>query len=190
MHAHTLDAGAAESVRGAWAASQQAVLGHERDVEQGLRTPRFSRDTRSTLPPCSALRVELTISCRVLYCRYTVLPAHLPCSRRAAACQPPPRLTSLVGQVSRHVCPERLLFSSFESWGPPWHREAALRVQSTAEQSCYGSLKGCMGRCRSMHGGSRWQHARTACSFQIKSGDCFSQCTLGPWPGRRYWQSR
>jgi hypothetical protein len=39
-----------------------------------LRTPRFSRDTRRTLPPCSTLLVELTISCLVLYCRYTVFP--------------------------------------------------------------------------------------------------------------------
>ena len=39
-----------------------------------MKTCRFSSDTSSTLPPCSALRVEFTISCRVLYCRYTVLP--------------------------------------------------------------------------------------------------------------------
>ena len=43
-------------------------------IKAGLRTPRFSRDTRRTLPPCSTLLVELTISCLVLYCRYTVFP--------------------------------------------------------------------------------------------------------------------
>ncbi len=42
-------------------------------------TRRFSRDTRRTLPPCSTLLVEFTISCLVLYCRYTVFPRTWAC---------------------------------------------------------------------------------------------------------------